>query len=45
MKRREFVLAATAGVLGAPAFAARMESGVSAAEIVLGQTAVVGGVL
>jgi branched-chain amino acid transport system substrate-binding protein len=45
MKRREFVLAATAGVLGAPAFAARMESGVSAAEIVLGQTAVLSGPL
>jgi branched-chain amino acid transport system substrate-binding protein len=44
MKRREFVLA-TASALAAPAFAARTESGVGAAEIVLGQTAVLTGPL
>jgi branched-chain amino acid transport system substrate-binding protein len=44
MKRRQFVLAA-AGAVGAPAFAARTESGVTGAEIVLGQTAVLSGPL
>jgi len=45
MKRRDFVLAAGAGALAVPSFAARNEPGVTDTEIVLGQTSVLTGPL
>jgi branched-chain amino acid transport system substrate-binding protein len=45
MNRRDFVLAASAGALSSPLFAARTDPGVSDTEIVLGQSAVLSGPL
>jgi branched-chain amino acid transport system substrate-binding protein len=45
MKRRNFLLAATAGSLGAPVFAVRTQAGVTDSEILLGQTSVLTGPL
>ena len=45
MKRREFALAAAASFIGARAFAARTEPGVTDTEILLGQTGVLSGPL